>query len=388
MDDRPWRTGELFPRARLFARGRFALLEGLRALAAVRGVRRLWVPAYLCRPVVDAAAAAGLATALYDVDERLEPRWATIAPAAGDALLALHYFGLALPKEAVQAFAAAHRLPLVEDCAHAVPDPDAAVQVGSYGALAFFSLRKQVPMPGGGLLVVGDDDVDAAVRAPVRAGVGDLRTLAKLGLMLVERAATALDWNVLPVKDRLPVLDAHPAAGRRPRAPMADAAHSPQPAGTPAPLALLRPMLARLDWRPHILARQATYRALAARLNGVPGLVVPIATPPSGSVPQALPVWVDDPDAVVRALRARGVEAMRWPGREQIPFRASACPGTVAWLARTVLLPLGWSPDPGRLDAVLSAVAAAADGARKSARASVADAGSLERRCALSDCGR
>jgi hypothetical protein len=383
---RPWRTGELFPRARLFARGRFALYEGLRALAEVRGVRRLWVPAYLCRPVVDAASAARLATALYDVDERLEPRWSTIAPAPGDALLALHYFGLALQKERLQAFCAAHRLSLVEDCAHVVPDPGAAVQVGSYGALAVFSLRKQAPMPGGGLLVVGDAEVEAAVRAPARAGPGDRRTLAKLGIMLVERAAFALDWNLLPLKDRLPVLDAHPAyggAGRR-----ADGGGPAEYAKPPAPLALLRPMLARLDWRPHILARQTAYRGLAARLAEVPGVAVPVITPPPGSVPQALPVWVDDPDGVVRTLRARGVEAMRWPGREQIPFSRPACPGTTAWLARTVLLPLVWGTDPARLDAVLRAVTDAL-GARASLTVPVAGGspppGPV---CAPAACGR
>jgi hypothetical protein len=118
-----WQTDDLFPGARLFARGRFALFEGLRVLAEVRGVRRLWAPAYLCRPVVDVARAVGLEIVLYDVDERLEPRWATVAPVRGDALLALHYFGLALPRRPLQEFCTAHDMPLVEDCASPTPTP-------------------------------------------------------------------------------------------------------------------------------------------------------------------------------------------------------------------------------------------------------------------------
>lgn len=350
----PWRTSDVYPHASLFARGRFALFEGLRALAEVRGVRRVWAPAYLCRPVVDVATAVGVEIVLYDVDERLQPRWPTIAPLAGDAFLALHYFGLALPRRPLQEFCGVHDMPLVEDCAHAVPDPSAAVQVGYYGAFAVFSLRKQAPLPGGGLLVVSDPDLRAAIRVPARSGVGDRRTLVKFGIMLAERAAFALSWNVLPFKDHLPVLDAHPEPGAGP---------APDPSGAlpeysrpPVPAFLLRRMLARLDWREHIRTRQLAYRRLAGRLCETPGVTLPVVIPPPGSVPQAMPIWVDEPDHVVRVLRMRGVEAMRWPGREQVPFPGGSCPGTVTWLERSLLLPLGCALTPRRLDSVVRAV--------------------------------
>lgn len=349
---RAWRTEDVFPAARLFARGRFALFEGIRALARVRGVRRVWLPAYLCRPVVDVTRALGLATALYDVDDRLEPVWRTVAPVRGDALLVLHYFGLALPPTVVQQFCVAHGMPLIEDCAHTVPDPSAAAQVGSQGALSVFSLRKQMPVPGGGLLVLNDPELGAAVRAPARAGVGDHRTLIKLGIMLAERLAFALDCNVLTFKDRLPVLDAHPgdAPGRLVEAALADLAAYLRP---PAPTFLLRPMLARLDWRARIRTRQFAYRRLAGRLADVSGVAVPVATPRPGAAPQALPVRVADPERVVRALRVRGVEAMRWPGREQVPFDPVACPNTVRWLQEGLILPLGCALTRSRLDAVV-----------------------------------
>ena len=112
----------------------------------------------------------------------------------------------------------------------------------------------------------------------------------------------------------------------------------------------------RLDWRRPIQARQHGYRHLAAGLRDVPGVTVPVLTPAPGSVPQALPLWVDDPDRVVRCLRRRGVEAMRWPGREQVPFAAAACPGTAGWLERSLILPLGCVLTPARLAAVVHAV--------------------------------
>ncbi len=361
LERRRWRTDRLFPGARLFARGRHALHTGLAALAEVHGVRRLWLPAYICRPVADAAAAAGLRAALYDIDERLHPRWSTVNPAPGDALLVLHAFGLALPGEAVMRFCAAYRLPLVENCAHAVPDPEATVQVGSYGALAVFSLRKQAPLPGGGLLVLNDPALRDARPWPAPRGVGDRRTVGRLALMLLERAAVALDCNPLSLKDRLPVLDAHPVAHGTASPARADP--PAEYARPPAPPAWLPPMVARLDWRPGARARLAAYEGLAIRLAAVPGIVVPVVAPPPGSVPLALPVWARQPDLLVRALRAAGVEAMRWPGREQIPFDRGALPGAAAWLDRTVLLPLGWAGGRSRLSALLDAVARAADAA-------------------------
>jgi hypothetical protein len=209
-------------------------------------------------------------------------------------------------------------------------------------------------VPGGGLLVVRDPDVRTVVRAPRRTGPGDRRTLVKLAIMLAEQAAFAMNVNVLTLKDRLPVLDAHrdgdtsTTQGATP-----DLAEYSKP---PAPSFLLRPMLARLDWRELIRTRQAAYRRLSARLRDMPGVTVPVPALPPGSVPQAMPIWVGDPDRAVRALRGRGVEAMRWPGLEQVPFRRGACPGTVAWLERSLLLPLGCALTPPRLDAIARAL--------------------------------
>ncbi len=120
-------------------------------------------------------------------------------------------------------------------------------------------------------------------------------------------------------------------------------------------------MLARLDWREHIRTRQVAYRRLASRLRGSQGVTLPVVVPLAGSVPQAMPIWVADPDRVVRVLRSRGVEAMCWPGREQVPFDRGACPGTVAWLERSLLLPLGCALTPPRLDGVTRAVREAAN---------------------------
>src|SRR5436853_5580 len=83
-----------------------------------------------------------LAPPFYGIDESLEPRIDTIAPARGDALLIVHFFGLAVPMEASLALAREHGMTLIEDCAHALPVAGTATGPGACGDVAIFSLRK------------------------------------------------------------------------------------------------------------------------------------------------------------------------------------------------------------------------------------------------------
>jgi hypothetical protein len=336
--------------ALLYARARFALHEGLRALARERGLRRLWLPAVLCSCVLEAVEAAGVETALYDVGPGLQPCLDTLTPARGDGLLVVHYFGLLAPIDAAAAFCDAHGLVLVEDCAHTLPDPASPVPAGARGTLAVFSLRKQAPVPGGGVLVVNDPALRAGVAPPGRPGLGDARTLGRLALTLAERTAAALGCNGLGVKDRLPVIDFAREAPER-RALAGRAYGRP-----PRPAAWLIPVLRRLDWAAIIAARRDVYARLATALAGLGGVALPVPVAPEGSVPQMLPLVVADPDTAARRLRRRGVEAMCWPGIEQLPLDAAAFPGARRWLARGLCLPLGYAPTPARTARLVAAV--------------------------------
>jgi len=342
--------------ATTFARCRFALRAGLRALARERGLRRLWMPAMLCCCVLEAVEAADVEPVLYDVGRELQPRLSTVTPAPGDGLLVVHYFGLLAPVAAILAFCREQGMPLIEDCAHTIPDPSSPVRAGGSGTLAVFSPRKQAPVPGGGLLVVNDPVLRRAVESPPPPGPGDARTLGRLALMLVERTAAALGCNGLRVKDYLPVIDvARPASGRRAQAER-------EYSRPPRPSALLGPVLRRLDWTAIIAARRRVYASQTGALGGVDGVTLPIPVAPAGSVPQMLPLLVDDPAQAVRRLRRRGIEAMRWPGVEQFELDGGAFPGTEDWLEHGFCLPLGYTLSPGRLARVVGAVAEAVAG--------------------------
>lgn len=360
-DPRDASRAPALPDGQLFVRGRHALRHGLAVLAAKRQLRRVWLPAYLVHCVIEAVEAAGLSFCRYDVDEGLEPRGLDELPlCAGDALLVVHYFGLAQPVERLLALCQARALLLVEDCAHVVRDPGAGVMLGSYGAISVFSPRKQLAVPGGGLLV-SNDPACAPAPAPPAFARADLRTVLKLGLMGVERLAVALGVNLLRLKDRLPVLDAYRQAS-------ADtAARAAADAGPPS--RLVARLLRTAAWQAQIAARQDAYARLVDALREVRGITVPVALPRRGSVPLSVPVWVSDPDGFCRRLRRRGIEAMRWPGREQTPFDAAAYPGAALWRDRTVCLPLGVPLSPARTAHVVTAVEhALAPGAARARR--------------------
>lgn len=356
----PWQ-GTLPPPA-LFARCRHALQEGLRLLAEGRGLRRLWLPAVLCRCVEEVVRGAGLAAALYDLDGRLQPDLGTVDPCPGDGLLVIHYFGLALPVDRLAAACRQRGLLLVEDCAHALPDPAAGVRVGGYGEIAVFSLRKQAPVPDGGLLVVNDPGLRARVRIPQPAGLGGAAMAVKLAQMVAERLAFAAGWNLIPLKQRLMGLGGHDQepGGRAPEGPAAPA--QPGLAPPPPPSRLVGCLLGLVDWTEAVGGKQERYRRLAARLRDIPGLGLPAPRLPPGSVPQLLPILVADPARTLRHLHRRGVEAMPWPGHEGIALDRRRFPGAAAWLDRGLCLPLGAPLTDRQLDRVAAAVREAGQG--------------------------
>lgn len=325
----------------LFAKGRHALLAGLRLLAR-DGVRRVWLPAFLCRGIVDVAEAAGLDSPLYDIGPGLEPRLATLAPARGDALLVVHFFGLLQPLAELRAFCDEHGLPLIEDAAHILPDPTASAGAGRSGDVVVFSLRKQAPVPDGGLLLVRRPrrlPPDLAPSGP-RGRVRD-----KLVMMAAERLAFATGWNLLALKERL-------VTAAAPYVPRVNS--GPKPLPPPAHLVSL--LIRRVDWPALIRAKQRSYRELAARLAQVPGVEVPVPSLPVGSVPQTLPAWVEPATGMYHGLRRAGIEAMRWPGVEQVPVDPARHPGAAAWLERVVCLPVTAGLAGRHLDAIVSAL--------------------------------
>jgi len=320
----------------LYASGRAALLAGLRLLPR-GGPCRIWIPAYLCRSLLPPIEACGFKALLYDITDQLQPQFEAITPEAGDAVLVVHYFGIAQGMEPVRAFCKARGLFLIEDCAHALPDPSSSIHVGSYGDLAFFSLRKQLPVPDGGVLmvnssVIGQPSSDHQLLTATPVALRAILT------MVAHRIAFQCGWNILPLKDRL--------------RPVVGSAEPPDPLNDDhGPSSMTRHLLSCLDWESLIQKKKENYRSLLAILAGIPGVDLPIASPPEGSVPQVFPIWVSDPASVSQRLRARGIDAFSWPGTELLPnIDLTLYRGTATWHRRNLCLPIHQNLAPRHIE--------------------------------------
>jgi len=131
----------------LLASGRGAILRAL-ALAEFDGL--LWLPEYFC-PAIKKLLAANFHIAYYhDLPSENSPRFDTLKPNRGDAVLAVNFFGLRNRDDWQKWRQANPFVVFIEDHSHA-PFSDWAMS--SNADFAFASLRKYLPLPDGAYLM-------------------------------------------------------------------------------------------------------------------------------------------------------------------------------------------------------------------------------------------
>lgn len=157
-----WTAGQGENRA--FATARAALA----ALLVARQVKRLWLPAYVCRALVQGVTRAGVELIWYGVDEQLNCDVEAVRAGleSDDAVLTICWFGRP-PEPQFQMLASDFpSVLIVEDRAQAL-DPGAGIP----GAIRLYSPRKLLGVADGGILVGSD-----LAAPPTRPGAPDLWT--------------------------------------------------------------------------------------------------------------------------------------------------------------------------------------------------------------------
>lgn len=262
-----WTAGHAETAAFRTARGALA------ALIAHRRVRRIWLPAYGCAALVEGAA--GCDIAWYGVDEHLAPDVTGLAGAvqAGDAVLAIDYFGAPPPRAFRDLAAGRPDVLWIEDRAQAL-DTGAA----DWGQVMLYSPRKLTGVGEGGLLVgAGPLPGPEATDAPATAEA---------------QRARAEDPDGFRPEAWFPVFQQQEAAfDSRPLAMGEDA----------------RGLLARLAHAPRAARRRANWTVLAEGLGDLalwPGRAAEFA-------PLAFPVRLANRDAVAASLAERRIWCAR-----------------------------------------------------------------------------
>jgi hypothetical protein len=72
------------------------------------------------------------------------------------AIFVIHYLGFPQRLEKIKKICTERGIVLIEDCAHALLSSDGEVPLGSTGDMAIFSLRKTLPLPDGGCLLINN----------------------------------------------------------------------------------------------------------------------------------------------------------------------------------------------------------------------------------------
>lgn len=305
--------------------GRAALFAAMKALGLQPGDSVL-APSYHCPTLVAPLRAAGAAVQFYPLGADGLPVLDAITPAPGTrALVVAQLFGLPRTLAAARAWCDAHRIALVEDCAHSFFGQAGERPVGRWGDLATASLSKFFPLPEGGLLASAHPLPAQALRPP------GAKAQLKAWVDMLERSSE---------QHRLPGLNTPLRALFRlkngpPRPPAL-----PRPADATEAGQMAEADLARLDQAPPALARwlgglprqriverrRSRYEALHRQAQGLPGTHTPWGALPADTAPYVMPLWVDGAsraDTAYAALRAAGCAVYRWdrvwPGCPELP---------------------------------------------------------------------
>ena len=295
---------------------RAALYLGVRLLGLRPGDAVL-VPAYCCGAELDSLLHASLRPVFYPVGSDLEPNLVQLdrqRDRSIKAILVIHYFGRPQPMQPLRELARRRGLLVIEDCAHALFALDEEGRpVGDLADLAVFSLRKHLPVPDGGMMLVADRL--AGELAPRPRSI-PWRPALKSAIAL---AALELEHRWPVATDRL---RRRSGAGLRVQQPEADTLGFPEGARFAPQSAdwrmsrLARAMVARVDAAAVRARRLANFRLLAEALSG-DAWVWPIwRDVPNGASPWIMPVLARAPSALCAYMLRHGVEAYRvWPHR-------------------------------------------------------------------------
>jgi dTDP-4-amino-4,6-dideoxygalactose transaminase len=317
------------PDARYYYFARNAIWRAVKDLGLAGG--EVLVPAYHHGVEIEALVDAGARVAFYAVGPRCEVDLADVARRIGPqtkALYLTHFLGFPGPAREMKRLAAAHGLPLLEDCALSLFSANGDEALGITGDVAIFCLYKVLAVPDGGVLVGKHSPANDSRRPPFASTLA-LATSSMLRNVALRggRPGRALRRAILSLGKRA-------LAGSGVEPVLAGTQHFSR-ADADLGCSLLTRHLLHLQDVPAIVSRRRrNYLFLQERLGDVAAPL--FETLPAGVVPLCYPMRVEDNRRVAERLVARGIEAVDFWREGHPACDISAFPD-VAGLRRSVL---------------------------------------------------
>jgi perosamine synthetase len=154
--------------------GRMAFYYILKALELPRNSEIIF-PALTFWVVPEMARVMGLRPVFVDIDPatfNMDPAKleAAVTPNTR-AIVPTHLYGQPCDMDPIMSIAMAHKLAVIEDCAHALGAKYKGRKVGTFGSASFFSFQMLKPLNtyGGGMAVTGDETLAAHIRSLAEA---------------------------------------------------------------------------------------------------------------------------------------------------------------------------------------------------------------------------
>ena len=269
----------------------FGLFENARScvwhLLKSHAAKRVWIPAYACTELADAARASGAEVAFFPLSDRLEPDAGFLEERlrSGDFCLAIDYFGKDPGEDFRRLVRARGDIHWVEDRAQAW-----STGLGPWGRWVIYSPRKLIGVPDGGILIDtrGEDAPPRHARAR--------RSTAFIGAALSRYEdrdeSDNARWYALSRR--------HEASMRATMRPMSRISEAILRGADPQPLAE---------------RRRANFQLLHTHL----GALALYAADPSPWVPSGFPIRVPNAEKLWKHLCAQGVFAQRHWARLPAP---------------------------------------------------------------------
>ncbi len=138
-----------------FAYGRTALKYGLIANNFHIGRKKVLMPAFICKEAIKPFLDLNIKLVYYSIKEDFSPDWTELTKIMSEdvnAIMMVHYFGLAQDIERFIKFSTENNLFLIEDNSHGYGGLTNGKLLGEFGGLGISAPRKSLPLNNGALL--------------------------------------------------------------------------------------------------------------------------------------------------------------------------------------------------------------------------------------------
>jgi len=143
---------------------RYAIWSGLKVLG-ITPEQNILMPSYNCGTEIDPILDQEIQVKYYRIKRDMTIDKEDIIKQIDSntvAIFVTHYMGFPQPIDEIKEICNTYSLFLIEDCAHAFMSMYKSRNLGTFGDISVFSIRKTLPIPNGGALVINNENFDFA----------------------------------------------------------------------------------------------------------------------------------------------------------------------------------------------------------------------------------